>query len=127
MTGVVLVVDDDADVRSLVELALLSEGIDAVSPGDGLAAVDWVRTHGAPSAAVLDVQMPKLDGWATLERLRAAAPSLPVLMCTVKARDAERARLVRVAFLAKPFSVEQLVACVRALLDAEPLTEGSPQ
>lgn len=112
----VLVVDDDPDVRALIELALRSDGMTTAGAGDGEAALEWLRTHDPPAAVVLDVQMPRIDGWTLLTRLRASQPDLPVLMCTVKIRDAERAGDRRVAFLAKPFSVEQLTAAVRGVL-----------
>lgn len=119
MSPMVLVVDDDPDVRALISLTLRSDGIDAVPVGDGTAAISWVRSHGPPAVAVLDVQMPHLDGWATLEELRQIASDLPVLMCTVKSRDSDRARSSDVAFLPKPFSTEQLMHAVRLLLPTQ--------
>jgi DNA-binding response OmpR family regulator len=121
---VVLVVDDDPDLRALMALALQTAGLNVRAVGTGADAVAWVRGHGPTDAVVLDVQMPRMDGWETLAALRVLLPDVPVLMCTVKVRDADRARESRVAFLPKPFAVDALVAEVRGLLrHAEELTE----
>jgi DNA-binding response OmpR family regulator len=112
----VLVVDDDDDVRALVEAVLSVDGMTTHGVNSGDAAMAWVREHGAPDAVVLDVQMPHRDGWETLAGLRALGMNSPVLMCTVKIRDATRAADEGVAFLSKPFAIDDMRDRVHALL-----------
>jgi DNA-binding response OmpR family regulator len=116
MTAAVLVVDDDDDVRALVRAVLQVDGFIAHAVGSGEAAIEWVRELGSPDAVVLDVQMPHRDGWETLATLRAMGMTCPVLMCTVKVRDATRAAEEGVGFLSKPFAVDDLRERVHGLL-----------
>jgi DNA-binding response OmpR family regulator len=112
----VLVVDDDDDVRALVLAVLQVDGLAADGVASGDAALAWVREHGVPAAVVLDVQMPHRDGWETLTALRAMGMTSPVLMCTVKIRDATRAAEQGVDFLSKPFAVADMRDRVHGLL-----------
>jgi DNA-binding response OmpR family regulator len=112
----VLVVDDDDDVRALVQAVLQVDGLAADGVASGDAALAWVREHGSPSAVVLDVQMPHRDGWDTLASLRAMGMTSPVLLCTVKVRDASRAAEQGVDFLSKPFAIDDMRDRVRGLL-----------
>ena len=117
----ILVIDDDPNLRLLVTSALGREGYEVFEAEDGeegLAQVRSVRPH----LILLDVNMPKLDGVTVLSRLRTQEPTrrLPVLMLTVQDNEAA----TRTAFdagasdyLAKPFTIPQLSARVRACLD----------
>lgn len=118
MTATVLVVDDDDDVRALVEAVLQVSGLRTAGAGGGDAALQWVGEHDPPDAVVLDVQMPGRDGWDTLAALRTAGVDCPVLMCTVKVRDAARAADLGVGFLPKPFAIDDLRNRVVGMLRA---------
>lgn len=115
-----VVIDDDADLRMLATLAFETEGW-AVSTApngqEGLALLrDFVARRARP-AVLLDVQMPDIDGWEVLGRIR-ADPSLrhlPVVLCTVRAAEEDRLRGAELGadgFIAKPFDVDDLVAQV---------------
>ncbi len=114
----VLVVDDEPDIAELVACAVRLEGAEAAMAGDGLAAVALLRSF-RPDIVVLDVMLPDQDGLAVLGRLRAEQPDLPAVMLT--ARGELEHRLAGLAagaddYLAKPFSVEELLARMRAVL-----------
>jgi CheY-like chemotaxis protein len=114
-----LVIDDAPDIRFLVRHTLQRAGYEVIEAGSGPEALDICRKGPVPQVAVLDVQMPEMDGWATLERLRAdpASANVPVIMCTVKSSAADRARAWELGcdgFLTKPFSIADLVAEVAA-------------
>ena len=118
----VLVVDDEPGVRESVSGALRFAGYDVSVAGDGVAALDLVRTE-HPDAMVLDLMMPRMDGLATCRALRAEGHRLPVLMLT--ARDSERDRDAGLTagaddYLVKPFAVAELVARLRALVRRAP-------
>src|SRR5437868_12777188 len=118
MAEAILVVDDDAPIRRMLDRALRAEGYEvdtAADGGDALAAVE----RSAPDLVVLDVAMDGLDGLAVCRRLRAKGLALPVLLLT--ARDAVPDRVAGLDagaddYLVKPFATEELVARVRALL-----------
>ena len=115
-----LVIDDAPDIRFFVRHALQRAGYEVIEAGSGSEALQICRKGPVPQVAVLDVQMPEMDGWATLERLRAApvSASVPVIMCTVKSSSADRARAWELGcdgFLTKPFSIGDLVAEVAAV------------
>ncbi len=78
----ILVVDDDADLRRLVRTLLERSGHRVVEAADGTSALREFRERG-PALVVLDVGLPGLDGWATLERLRDVSDA-PVLMLTAQ-------------------------------------------
>jgi len=113
----ILVVDDDSDIRELVRTLLERAGHDVVEAADGRAGL---RELHAPPAdlVILDVTMPELDGWATLERIRDVS-GVPVLMLTARADELERVRGLTGGAddsVAKPFGRQELVARVQALL-----------
>jgi two-component system response regulator MprA len=118
LSAEVLVVDDDAAIRRMLERTLAAEGYDvatAADAGNALAAIE--RT--IPDLLVLDVGLPDFDGFAVCRRLRDKGLALPVLMLT--ARDAVPDRVAGLDagaddYLVKPFAPEELVARVRALL-----------
>src|SRR3954447_21018758 len=116
----ILVIDDNADVRLLLSGVLRSAGFAVTAAASGLAAIARVESGGVqPDAVVLDIQMPDLDGWATLQRIRVLS-DLPVLLCTVKGKPEDRSRGWRRGcdgYLAKPFDVHALVAEVRRVIE----------
>ena len=117
MSEHVLVVDDDAPVRRMLERTLSAEGHAVTTAADGGGALAAVE-RGAPDLVILDVAMPGLDGLAVTQRLRAKGVSAPILLLT--ARDAVVDRVAGLDagaddYLTKPFAVEELIARVRAL------------
>ena len=114
----ILVVDDDAPIRRMLERTLTAEGYAVESAADGGGALAAVE-RAAPDLVVLDVAMPGLDGLSVCRRLRRAGLGLPVLLLT--ARDAVSDRVAGLDagaddYLVKPFASEELLARVRALL-----------
>jgi two-component system response regulator MprA len=114
----ILVVDDDAPIRRMLERTLAAEGYAVESAADGGGALAAVE-RAVPDVVVLDVAMPGLDGLSVCRRLRRAGLGLPVLLLT--ARDAVSDRVAGLDagaddYLVKPFAPEELLARVRALL-----------
>src|SRR3954468_7364729 len=113
-----LLVDDDAPIRRMLERTLTAEGYEVVAAADGGAALAAVE-RSMPDAIVLDVSMPGLDGLAVTRRLRSKGLRVPILLLT--ARDAVHERVAGLDagaddYLVKPFDVDELRARVRAML-----------
>jgi two-component system OmpR family response regulator len=114
----VLVVDDEETLAELVSMALRMEGWEIRSAGSGNDAVRTARDF-RPDVVVLDVMLPDFSGLEVLTKLRAEAPNLPVLFLT--ARDAVEDRIAGLTaggddYVTKPFSLEEVVLRLRALL-----------
>lgn len=114
----VLVIDDASDIRLLVR-ALLTRADFHVREAESAAAAFDAIARARPDVVLLDVQMPDADGWLVLEALRddPATADLPVVLCTVRARHADRERGWRLGcdgYLTKPFAIHDLVDEVRA-------------
>jgi len=114
----ILVVDDDAPIRRMLERTLAAEGYAVSSSADGGSAMAAVERSG-PDLVVLDVAMPGLDGLAVSRRLRQKGLAVPILMLT--ARDGVPDRVAGLDagaddYLVKPFAADELLARVRALL-----------
>jgi DNA-binding response OmpR family regulator len=114
----ILVADDDDDLRGLVAFALRRAGHVALEARDGASAVESVARE-APDLVLLDVNLPKLDGFAVLERLRQAASMPAVIMMSVRREEEDQVRGLQsgaIDYLTKPFGMRVLVAKVQALL-----------
>jgi two-component system, OmpR family, response regulator len=114
----ILVVDDEATLTDLLQMALRYEGCEVRTAATGHAAVRTAKDF-QPDAIVLDVMLPDLDGFEVLRRVRGQAPEVPVLFLT--ARDAVEDRIAGLTaggddYVTKPFSLEEVVARLRALL-----------
>jgi two-component system, OmpR family, response regulator len=114
----ILVVDDEPNIADLVATALRYEGFHVDIEQTGRGAVDAVRDRG-PQLVVLDVMLPDIDGFAVQERLRGDGRRVPVLFLTARDSVEDRVRGLTIGgddYLTKPFSIEELVARVRAIL-----------
>jgi two-component system OmpR family response regulator len=114
----VLVIDDEPGVRELISEALSISEITAVQAADGLEALSFLRRERF-DLLILDVNMPKLDGLALLEKLRTEGMSVPVLMLSARADKADINQGLRTGaddYLTKPFSIEELVLRVKAIM-----------
>jgi two-component system response regulator ArlR len=112
----ILVVEDDAQILRVLELELKHEGYEVDTARDGLAGLE--RALKEPDLVVLDLMLPKLDGMEVCARIRAKS-NVPIIMLTAKDRIPDRvAGLDRGAddYLTKPFSIEELLARIRARL-----------
>jgi DNA-binding response OmpR family regulator len=112
-----LVIDDEANLRHTVSYALRQEGYEVLTAADGEEGLELFR-RSAPDLVILDVMLPRQDGFEVCRRLRKES-DVPVVMLT--ARDTELDKIVGLEigaddYLAKPFSVRELIARVRALL-----------
>jgi DNA-binding response OmpR family regulator len=116
----VLVADDDPDIRSLVALRLEKSGYEVVSARDGEQALATALER-VPDLALLDVMMPKLDGYEVTERLREQDETrhLPVILLTARVQESDIARGVEAGaddYVTKPFSTGELRDRVQAVL-----------
>ncbi|MDX6455267.1 MAG: hypothetical protein QOD48_1374, partial [Gaiellaceae bacterium] len=123
-----LVVDDDEDIRVLVATLLERTGANVRQAPNGR---EGLREFHAwrPDLVVLDVNMPELDGWAVLERIRDMS-DVPVLMLTARGEELERVRGLQAGaddYLVKPFGKQELVARVQALLRRASRAPGEEQ
>jgi CheY-like chemotaxis protein len=126
MTGaqptLILVADDDDDVRELVVFRLERAGYQVVTASDGQEAVQ-VALERPPDVCVIDVMMPKLDGYEVTERLR-ASPGLaevPIVLLTASVQEAAVNRGLEAGasdYIKKPFSPQELVERIAAALDS---------
>jgi two-component system, OmpR family, response regulator len=114
----VLVVDDESVLAEMVSMALRYEGWSISTAGDGSSAIAAARTQ-RPDVVVLDVMLPDMSGLDVLHKLREENPQLPVLLLTAK--DAVEDRIAGLTaggddYVTKPFSIEEVVLRLRALL-----------
>jgi DNA-binding response OmpR family regulator len=112
------VVDDDLELRRLIAFTLRESGYFIVEAGDGETALK-VFEEEKPDLVLLDVNMPRANGFDVLKRLRETGARTPVMMLTVRAAEEDQVKGLDLGaddYLAKPFSPRSLLARVRALL-----------
>ncbi len=114
----VLVVDDEPNIRELVQVALDFHGCATATAGTGLDALRLAEAY-QPDLIVLDVLLPDLDGFEVCRRLRANGNDVPVIFLTARDTPSDTVTGLTIGgddYITKPFSVEALVARVRAVL-----------
>ncbi|MGD8439740.1 MAG: response regulator transcription factor [Holophagae bacterium] len=128
-TRTILVIEDDADIRSLVELHLEDAGFGVVLEPDGSRglrrALDEVF-----DLVVLDIMLPGVDGLEICRQLRAAKPETPSLMLTARTTELDRVLGLEMGaddYLTKPFSVRELVARVKAIFRRMETFDAAPR
>jgi DNA-binding response OmpR family regulator len=124
----ILVVDDDPDIRELLRVLLERRDFAVAEAEDGQEALR-VFFEQRPDLVVLDVAMPGLDGWQTLERIRELS-DVPVVMLTARATEVEKTRGLRSGaddYVTKPFGRQELLARVEALLRRTGTREPPPE
>jgi CheY-like chemotaxis protein len=111
--GPVLVVDDDATIREVVDALLSEEGYEVVTAADGAAALARVRER-PPGLILLDMRMPGMDGWAFARAYhRSPGPHAPIVVLTAAREAAERAAQIGAdGVLSKPFDLDELLDLV---------------
>ena len=113
-TKTILLVEDDFDLRDIIQDILEDEGYDVVPAHDGRQALEYLRSAAdpRPDAVVLDLMLPHVSGWEVLDATRSEADlgTIPVIVISA----AERQRPVGVAeFFKKPFNLERLLQSIR--------------
>ena len=125
MSPRILIVDDEPRYVRLLEANLRTEGYQVDTATDGVQALEAFTNH-PPDLVLLDVMMPRLDGFATTQRLREFS-NVPIVILTAKGEEQDRVRGLDLGaddYLVKPFSATELLARVRAVLRrAQPPTE----
>lgn len=120
----VLVVEDDVDIRGLVETRLRRHGHRVVSVGSGEEALTAITEKGTPDVAVLDVLMPGMDGLELLRTIRqdpaSAGMQAVFLSGRIQESDIEAGRALGATYLTKPLVLSALVNAVDAAADATP-------
>ncbi len=120
MKGTILVVDDDAGLRQTIASILEDDGYSVLLAADGLSALE-VLQNVRPSAILLDINMPQMDGYQFADELqrRGLRPGIPVMVLTADGRAPERAtRIGAEAHLPKPFSLVALLDGVDRLVQS---------
>ncbi len=122
----ILVVEDDRGTRRLTEDVLLDAGYDPITASNGLEALD-ILEHRHVDLMILDVMMPKMDGFELLRQLRSSGFDLPVLVVTAKQALPDRKQGLRLGaddYMVKPADEEEMLLRVAALLRrAQAITE----
>ena len=115
--GTILVIEDDADIRNLLHFNLEKEGFTSIEAGDGVTGLAMAREQ-KPSLVLLDLMLPGMDGFETLEEIRKEY-SLPILMFTSKNDSISKVRGLRAGaddYLTKPFDMDELIARIASLI-----------
>jgi two-component system OmpR family response regulator len=123
----VLVVDDEPNIVDVISMALRYEGFDVASASTGAEALSAVRDH-RPHLMLLDVMLPDMEGFDVAKRLGADRARVPIIFLTARDATEDRVRGLTVGgddYVTKPFSLEELVARVRALLRRSGVAEAA--
>ena len=116
MAEKVLLVEDDPSIQQGLELNLRLEGYEVFCASDGEEGLRAIRER-HPDLVVLDIMLPKLDGFRVIEEVRAADPDLPILVLSAKGHEADKVLGLSLGaddYLTKPFGLAELLARVRA-------------
>lgn len=114
----ILVVDDESRMRKLVKDFLVKQGYEVLEAGDGSEALDIFFDNQDIALIILDVMMPKIDGWQVCREVRASS-KVPIIMLTARADERDELQGFELGvdeYIAKPFSPKILVARVEAIL-----------
>ncbi|MGH7419701.1 MAG: sigma-54-dependent transcriptional regulator [Candidatus Rokuibacteriota bacterium] len=119
----ILVVDDEAEIRSLLGAVLQSKGYEVVTADDGAAALQQIqREH--PAVVLMDLSMPRMGGMDALPEIKRLDPEVPVIICTAHADLATAVRAMKLGaydYLTKPFDVELLALTLERALERNQL------
>lgn len=121
MPGRILVVDDDPSIVKITKLYLTKNGYEVDEAYDGQAALDKIRSHRGAGYAfiVLDLMLPRIDGWAVCRELRRSGYETPIIMLTARGEVHERIEGIRMGaddYLVKPFDPNELLVRIDAVL-----------
>ena len=114
----ILVVDDESRMRKLVKDFLTREGYTVLEAGDGMEAMDVFYADKDISLIILDVMMPKMDGWQVCREIRESS-KVPIIMLTARSEERDELQGFELGvdeYISKPFSPKILVARVNAIL-----------
>jgi len=114
----ILVVDDEHNIVELARLYLANEGYRVLEAGDGEAALTLAHTE-QPDLIVLDIMLPKVDGWDVCKRLRQEGCDVPIIMLTARDDDVDKIVGLEIGaddYMTKPYNPRELVARVKAVL-----------
>ena len=126
-TTKILIVDDDPDIRNVLNLLLRSD-YETAEAADGFAAVEYIQHNPETDLVILDVMMPGMDGIETCGKIRESS-NVPILFLTAKSAEQDRIAAYRSGgddFLSKPFSQPELLAKVSSLLRRYREYRGKP-
>jgi DNA-binding response OmpR family regulator len=113
----ILAADDDPQLLRLVTRNLQLEGYEVVAVSDGQQALEAIEAH-VPALMLLDVMMPKLDGFSVTQKVRTFS-TIPIILLTARGQDQDKIRGLELGaddYLTKPFSIGELLARVHAVL-----------
>lgn len=118
MPDLILIVDDEAGVRELLGDALRIAGFETATASDGMSALTSIRNR-KPNLLIIDINMPLMDGFELVERLRSTGDNTPALMLSARADRADVTRGLTLGaddYVTKPFGLEELLLRVKAIL-----------
>lgn len=128
MAQLIMIIDDEAGVRELLADALKLAGFDTVAASDAMVAQTMLRTV-KPDLLIVDINMPLMDGFEFIERIRGNGDNTPALMLSARGDRADITRGLTLGaddYVTKPFGLEELVLRVRAILRRSQFTEVAP-
>ena len=128
MAQLIMVIDDEAGVRELLADALKLAGFETVTAADAMIAQTMLRTT-KPDLLIVDINMPLMDGFEFIERIRGNGDNTPALMLSARGDRADITRGLTLGaddYVTKPFGLEELVLRVRAILRRAQFSESVP-
>ncbi|MCX6444958.1 MAG: response regulator transcription factor [Actinobacteria bacterium] len=118
MSQLIMIIDDEAGVRDLLGDALKLAGFETVTANDAMNALTLLRTV-KPDLLIVDINMPKMDGFEFIERIRGNGDNTPALMLSARGDRADITRGLTLGaddYVTKPFGLEELVLRIKAIL-----------
>jgi len=128
MAELIMIVDDEPGVRALLTDTLRIAGFETVEANDGMSALTMLRTN-KPALMVIDINMPLMDGFELVERLRSTNDLTPVLMLTAREDKSDIARGLKIGaddYVIKPFGIEELILRIKAILRRSSRSSETP-
>lgn len=121
----VLVIDDETDVLKLVEFLLWSTEYELLKASDAERGLQIVRDQ-QPAAVIVDIMMPRMDGFTVLQRIREIKPGMPVIIFTARSTRSDEKKAEELGangFISKPFNRQKLLAALEIALNPTPTTD----